>query len=366
MFAMARSRERTGPVSRERMDPEEAWRALSTRDRAFDGLFVYGVATTGVFCRPSCAARRPNRQNVRFFDTTEEAAAAGFRACRRCRPLEPASSATDDRIRRARAFLDTHADEPVTLRELASRLGVSTFHLQRTFKRSTGLTPKAYLMARRVERFKAGLKRGESVTTATYEAGYGSASRVYEQSDRVLGMTPASYRRGGAGARIRFTIVPCSLGRLLVAATDRGVCRVAFGDADAPLEAALRREFPAAEVVAGDRRFDRWMAAVVAGVEGKGPQADVPVDVRGTAFQQQVWQSLRKIPFGATRSYAGVARAIGRPKAVRAVASACAANPVAILVPCHRVVRSDGSAAGYRWGSERKARLLERERRTVD
>jgi AraC family transcriptional regulator, regulatory protein of adaptative response / methylated-DNA-[protein]-cysteine methyltransferase len=343
----------------DRLDPAEAWAAVVARDRRFDGRFVYAVRSTRVYCRPSCPSRRPTAANVVFFDDPSGAERAGFRPCKRCRPRAngaPVGAAAA--VRDAAAFIDAHADERVTLAALARETGVSPFHLQRVFRRELGVTPREYQQARRLDRLRAQLRRGETVSRATYEAGFGSASRVYEQAAR-LGMTPAVYRRGGHGLSIRFAIVPSPLGRLLIAATERGVCTVTLGDTEEQLERRLRAEFPRAVVERDDGSLAALAGRVVAHIRGDGPAHDLPLDVRGTAFQQQVWRALLAIPYGETRSYAQVAAAIGRPTATRAVARACATNPVAVVIPCHRVVRSDGGLGGYAGGVERKERLLE-------
>jgi AraC family transcriptional regulator, regulatory protein of adaptative response / methylated-DNA-[protein]-cysteine methyltransferase len=343
-------------------DPESAWAAVLGRDAGFDGRFVYAVSSTGVYCRPSCASRRPRRERVTFWPGPAAAEAAGYRACRRCQPSQPGPDEATRRVQRAVEYIDAHLDEAVTLERLGEAVGLSPAHLQRVFKRATGMSPKAYLRARRVERFKDRLRKGDSVTTATYDAGYGSGSRVYEQSDAVLGMTPATYGKGGLGMRIRYAIVSSPLGRLLVGATGRGVCAVALGDDDRRLEAELRREYPRAELEAAGGELGSWVESVLAVVAGGRASSAVPLDVQATSFQWAVWRALQAIPAGATRSYGEVAAAIGRPGSARAVARACASNRVALLVPCHRVVREDGALGGYRWGTARKQRLLDRER----
>jgi AraC family transcriptional regulator, regulatory protein of adaptative response / methylated-DNA-[protein]-cysteine methyltransferase len=354
----------TAPSMADRPDPAEAWAAVVGRDRQFDGRFVYAVRSTGVYCRPSCPSRRPLVANVVFFNDPAGAEQAGFRACKRCRPrANGAPAGVAAAVRETAAFIDAHADERITLAALARRTGVSPFHLQRVFRRELGVTPREYQQARRLDRLRAQLRRGETVSRATYDAGFGSASRVYEQAAR-LGMTPAAYRRGGQGLQIRFAIVTSPLGQLLVAATPRGICTVSLGDTETQLERRLRAEFPRA-VVERDEGGALAEAArrVVAHIRGDAPAHDLPLDVRGTAFQQQVWRALLAIPYGETRSYAEVAAAIGHPTATRAVARACATNPIAVVIPCHRVVRSDGGLGGYAAGIERKERLLEVEGR---
>ncbi len=341
---------------------DSRWTAVLERDEASDGRFVYAVASTGIYCRPSCPSRRPRRNQVRFFSTPDAAETEGFRACRRCEPrkLEPDARR---RVREAREYLDRHLDETVTLQRLGAAVGLSPYHLQRSFRRQTGMSPKAYADSRRMERMKSGLRKGDTVSRATYDAGYTSPSRAYDHARARIGMTPAAYRRGGAGLRIGFTTVRTSLGTLLVAATDRGLCAVTLGDSEEELERRLREEYPAARFEAGDERLREWATAVVDRLEGNGDTARPPLDLRGTAFQLRVWEELQRIPAGTTRSYGEVARAIGRPSAARAVAAACAGNPVAVVVPCHRVVRETGELGGYRWGVERKQAILEREQR---
>jgi len=341
---------------------EKAWDAVQRRDPSFDGRFFFAVRTTGIYCRPSCPARRPLRDNVRFFTTRADAETAGFRACRRCRPAAergPAAALAT----RVRTLLDAHPDG-ITLAELARRTGVSPHHLQRVFREQTGVTPKQYLAAQRTDRLRRTLKEGRDVTTATYEAGYGSSSRLYAQSNSRLGMTPATYRDGGRGMEVHFTSVPTSIGTLLVAVTDRGVCAVSLGDSASTLERELRDELPNAAIErADDPALAHAVMTIVDQIEGRASHsAELPVDLLATAFQLRVWQELRRVPYGETRSYGEIAAAIGQPKAVRAVASACARNRVAIVVPCHRVVRNDGASGGYRWGAARKRALLKRER----
>ncbi|HEX6926622.1 MAG TPA: bifunctional DNA-binding transcriptional regulator/O6-methylguanine-DNA methyltransferase Ada [Longimicrobiaceae bacterium] len=342
--------------------PDEAvcWQAVLERDRAYDGKFVYAVRTTGIFCRPSCPARRPKRGSVRFF-TPADAIRAGFRPCRRCRPLRPEGAPTDEAVRRAIEFIESHLDEHVTLERLAREVGISPYHLQRIFKNRLGLTPHAYQKARRLERFKEVARSGYGVGRATYEAGFNSSRCLYESAIAGMGMTPGRYRRGGVGLEIRFTVIDSPLGRLLVGATDRGVCAVSLGEEDDALERALRDEFPGARLLRDEESLRAWAEAVARRVVGEDPGLAVPVDLRGTVFQLRVWDALRRIPAGETRTYAEVAEAVGSPGAARAVGSACALNPVALLVPCHRVVRADGSPGDYRWGRSRKERLLRAE-----
>jgi AraC family transcriptional regulator of adaptative response/methylated-DNA-[protein]-cysteine methyltransferase len=342
----------------------EAWQAVLDRDDRYDGRFVYAVSSTHIYCRPSCPSRRPLRANVQFLDAPASAERAGFRACKRCRPsdtagLPPRNAAIED----AKHFLDSHAERAVSLHELAAHVGLSPSHLQRSFKRVVGVSPKQYQDALRVSRFKKRLRAGDTVSRATYEAGYGSSSRVYERADLLLGMTPASYRRGGAGVCIRYTVADAPLGCVLVATTDRGVCAVELGTTTADVESALRKDFPHATLERDDDEHATWVRAVLDRVrDPRRARANrIPLDVEGSAFQQQVWKALQEIPAGERRSYAEIAVAIGRPTATRAVARACATNRVAVVIPCHRVVRGDGSLSGYKWGVGRKKTLLDEE-----
>ena len=340
------------------------WASVLRRDAAADGRFWYSVDTTGVYCRPSCGARRALARHVRFHDSVEAAERAGFRPCRRCRPDQEADTRASERVAAAKAALEAAVeagDAEPTLAELGAQAGLSPFHFQRLFKRHAGLSPRQYAAARRAERMRAGLASGATVTAAIYEAGYGSSSRFYERADAVLGMTATAWRKGGAGTAIRFAVGQTSLGAILVAATDRGICAIDLGDDPQALVEALERRFPAAELVGGDAGFENLVAKAVGLVEAPGRASGLTLDVDGTAFQRQVWQALQAIPPGDTASYAEIARRLGHPGAVRAVAGACAANPVALAIPCHRVVRGDGGLAGYRWGIERKRALLERE-----
>jgi AraC family transcriptional regulator of adaptative response/methylated-DNA-[protein]-cysteine methyltransferase len=344
-------------MTREQQTDDSRWSAVLGRDARSDGGFVYAVASTRVYCRPSCPSRRPKRRQVRFFPDPDMAEAAGYRACRRCQPRDPLAGAPG-RIQRAREYLESHLDETVTLERLGRVVGMSPYHLQRTFKRLTGMTPRVYSGTRRLERLKSRLKEGKTVTRATFDAGFASASRAYAHSRARLGMTPATYRNGARGVRIGYTVVSTPFGALLVAATERGVCSVALGDSAPELEAQLRREFPAAELERGDGSFRAWTEVVVNRLTGEGAETRIPLDVSGTAFQWRVWEALQQIPRGDTRSYGEIAREVGRPSAGRAVARACATNPVALLIPCHRAVRGDGEVGGYRWGMERKKSFL--------
>lgn len=343
-------------------DAETAWAAVQGRDDRFDGRFVYAVRSTGVFCRPSCPSRRPGRGQVAFFADAGAAAAAGFRACKRCDPASPRSPRAAA-LERVRALIEERLDDRLTLAELARAARLSPAHLQKSFKAALGLSPRDYVRARRAERFKAEVRGGRSVTDALYHAGYGSGSRLYESAPKRLGMTPGAYRNGGRGQRIGYTTAESRYGRLLLAATARGVCAVQLGDSDGALAATLRQEYPEAELRRDDATLRPWLAAILAHLDGRVPRLDLPLDVAASAFQRRVWAALQEIPRGETRSYAQVAASLGAPRAARAVARACAANPIALLVPCHRVVRADGAAGGYRWGAPRKQRLLADEQR---
>lgn len=335
------------------LDERDAWRAIERRDARRDGDFVYGVRTTGIACRPSCPSRRPKRENVQIFATREDALRAGYRACARC---GTAPAPLGGAVANAVAYLDGHVDGPVTLAALARAVGLSPSHVQRIFTRAIGVSPRRYLERRRLELFKDRVRAGDSVGSATYAAGFGSSRGLYESAGAGLGMTPGAYRRQGRGTTIRFTVARSRLGTLLVAVTERGVCAVHLGASEPALVEALAKEFPAADRVRDDAALARWAARVAEAAEGAAPA--VPLDLRGTAFQLRVWRALQEIPRGETRSYAEVAAGIGQPGAARAVARACAANRVALLVPCHRVVRGDGTRSGYRWGAERKRTLL--------
>jgi AraC family transcriptional regulator of adaptative response/methylated-DNA-[protein]-cysteine methyltransferase len=354
MMALALSR-----LSRSDSAGDRRWAAVLSRDRAADGRFVFAVLTTGIYCRPSCPARRPLRQNVRFFADVRSAEVAGFRACLRCRPAA-AGNPRAAWIGRVARKIEEARGRGVTLAELARGAGVSPDHLQRTFKAALGMSPRQYAEAIRFGSLKQHLRGGKTVSEATYEAGFGSGSRVYEKAGRALGMTPAAYGRGGLGMSLAFATAATSLGRLLVAATARGICAVYLGDDDDALAADLGREYPKAKRVARGPLLQRWLDGVVAVVEGRR-SADLPLDVAGTAFQWKVWQALRAIPRGQTRSYAEIAEAVGAPRSARAVARACATNRISVIVPCHRVVGADGSLSGYRWGVEKKKMLLDRE-----
>ena len=343
------------------IEQDPRWGALAARSVAADGTFFYSVRTTGVYCRPSCGARLPRPENVRFHATREEAERAGFRPCKRCRPDRPSlaeqHAATVTEICR---LIETSSRVPA-LEALAARAGMSPFHFHRVFKAVTGVTPRAYAAAHRGERVRRELGKAPTVTAAIYDSGYSSNGRFYGESEQMLGMTPTEYRAGGARAEIRFAVGECSLGSILVARSERGVCAIFLGDDPDALTRELQDRFPRATLIGADPAFEDVVAKVVGLIEAPGTGVDLPLDVRGTAFQQRVWRALRQIPAGSTASYREIASRIGAPRAVRAVAHACAVNPVAVAIPCHRVVRSDGGLAGYRWGVERKRELLERE-----
>jgi AraC family transcriptional regulator of adaptative response/methylated-DNA-[protein]-cysteine methyltransferase len=334
--------------------------ALSQRDPAFDGVFVYAVTTTGVYCRPTCSSRRPLERNVRFFAAPAAARAAGFRACKRCRP-DDAAAAGPAWLAQACRLLE-EAEEAPTLDELAQRIGISRAHLQRTFTREVGVSPHRFAVSLRERRLRTALRNGATVSAATYESGFGSSSRVYESAAASIGMTPARYREGATGMMVTYGIVASALGPVLVAATERGVCHVALGDDEAALEAGLRASFPKAVLERADDRVESATSALVRYLANAGPWPQLPLDVRATAFQARVWEALTRIAPGTTTTYGELAQALGDPKATRAVARACATNPVAVLIPCHRVVAKSGDARGYRWGLERKNRLLAIER----
>ena len=341
------------------LDPR--WAAVVARDRGADGTFYYSVATTGVYCRPSCGSRRPNPRNVRFYETTAEAARAGFRPCRRCRPdRPPLEQVHAARVAEACRLIET-AEKTPALAALAKRAGLSPYHFHRVFKATTGVTPKAYAAAHRAKRVRDELTGSRTVTEAIYDAGFNSASRFYETSGQFLGMTPTDFRAGGAETEIRFAVGQCALGSVLVAQSAKGVCAILLGDDPDALVRDLQDRFPRATLLGGEAAFEQTVARVVAFVEAPARGLDLPLDVRGTAFQQRVWAALRQIPAGSTASYAEIASRIGAPNGSRAVAQACGANPLAVAIPCHRVVRTNGSLSGYRWGVQRKQDLLARE-----
>lgn len=349
------------------MNEELCWKAVVERDAGQDGKFLYGVLTTGVYCRPSCASRRPLRENVRFYTTPAEAEAAGLRPCKRCHPRETrADGRLAERMQALCRYIENHAPEALTLEALSARVHTSPFHLQRQFKAVIGISPRQYIEACRLRALKTGLREGETVTRAIHNAGFGSPSRVYERVGTRLGMTPKQYRAGGTGIAISYASAQTPLGLVMIGASDRGLCFVQFGDSEQELLAMLRAEYPGGQIapMREDMKpaFDAWMQALVDHLNGTRPRLDLPLDLRGTAFQMKVWSYLQKIPYGEVRSYTEVAVAIGQPNTARAVAHACAANRIALLVPCHRVIRGDGGLGGYKWGPARKRVLIDQER----
>jgi len=346
------------PATADASDDAQRWKSVLARNAARDGQFVYAVSTTGVYCRPSCASRRPRRDNVEFFLTTEQAERAGYRACLRCRPKSVTGNPHAEGVKAICRYIEQHLDEPLTLGRLGKAFHQSPFHLQRRFKAALGITPREYADSCRLRQLKRNLQSGDSVTRAMYDAGYGSSSRLYERTASQLGMTPDKYRRGAIAAAIRYTCADSPLGRMLIAATDRGICSIQFARTDGELLEGLKREFPFAGRKADKSGLASWVSALLEHMRGRELNSALPLDIRATAFQRTVWAYLQSIPFGETKSYSQVAKAIGRPTAARAVARACATNPVAVEIPCHRIVREDGSMGGYRWGLERKKSLL--------
>jgi AraC family transcriptional regulator of adaptative response/methylated-DNA-[protein]-cysteine methyltransferase len=340
------------------------WKAVVAREAARDREFVFAVSSTGIYCRPSCPARRPRRENVRFFVSPEQAEQAGYRACLRCRPKSFSGNTESDGVKAICRFIEQHLDEPLTLVRLSKEFRQSPFYLQRRFKAVLGITPREYADSCRLRTLKRNLQAGDSVTRAMYDAGYGSSSRLYERTASQLGMTPDKYRRGAIAAAIRYTCADSPLGRMLIAMTDRGICSIQFARSDSELMEGLKHEFPFASRKLDDNGLQPWVKALLQHMRGKDLDASLPLDIRATVFQRRVWAYLQSIPFGVTRSYSQVAKAIGQPSACRAVARACATNPVAVAIPCHRVVREDGSMGGYRWGMERKKALLAMERQS--
>ena len=344
-------------------DTTARWQAVRERIPGADGRFVYAVRTTRIYCRPTCPSRRPKRENVLFFGSPALAEAAGYRACKRCTPDAPSTSDKQIQMVRKVCELVETSPEPPQLTELADAVGVSRFHLHRVFKDIVGVTPKQFAAEARKRRLQADLEAGAPVADAIYAAGYGSSSRVYENANNTLGMTPAVYRDGAKDVTIRYTVTESPLGLVLVAATDKGICSIALGDSKPALDAVLRKRFPKATLVEAGEALSAWVKALVGFIRSPARGLDLPLDIQGTAFQQRVWQALQAIPVGHTASYQDIARAIGEPRAARAVAQACASNNIALAIPCHRVIRQDGSVSGYRWGVERKRRLLDEERR---
>ncbi|CNL17563.1 bifunctional regulatory protein/DNA repair protein [Yersinia enterocolitica] len=346
-------------VSGSAQDPR--WAAVLTRDKAADGQFVYAVKTTGIYCRPSCPSRQAKAEHIEFFADNHAAELAGYRPCKRCQPTQlPLAQQQAEKISRACRLIE-QAETPLKLDELAAELNLSAFHFHRLFKAMTGLTPKAYANATRSARVRTQLVGGGLVTDAIFDAGYNANGRFYAQSNQLLGMTPTRYRNGGRGVTLRFAVGESALGAILMAKSELGICAILLGDSPGPLVQQLQDKFPQAELIGGDAEFEQWFAQVVGLVEAPQFGLDLPLDIQGTAFQQRVWQALREIPVGETASYADIAAKMGSPKSMRAVAGACAANILAVAIPCHRVIRQDGSLSGYRWGIDRKKRLLEKE-----
>jgi AraC family transcriptional regulator of adaptative response/methylated-DNA-[protein]-cysteine methyltransferase len=344
---------------------EQRWQAVLDRDASFDDRFVFAVSSTGVYCRPSCAARRPRRENVRFFRTTVEAEHAGYRACLRCRPAAIGGNAQINAVKAICRYIERHLEETLTLSRLGEEFQQSPFHLQRTFKAVLGITPRAYADSCRMNLLKQNLRSGHSVTRAMYAAGYGSSSRLYERTASQMGMSPDKYRRGAVATQVRYTITPSPLGAMLIAATDKGVCAIQFADSEEELEQGVKHEFPFAFRKRDDVWLKNWKEQLLAQLRGKQVISALPLDIQATAFQRRVWACLQRIPSGETRSYQQVAQSIGQPTAARAVARACATNPVALAIPCHRIVRGNGEPGGYRWGADRKKTLLALESRNA-
>ena len=347
-----------GEMTRNR---DQQWEAVLSRDPREDGKFVFAVSSTGVYCRPSCPSKRPRRENVRFFQQPDQAERAGYRACLRCRPRAIGGNPQMEMVKAVCRYMEQHLDEPITLSRLGKEFHQSPFHLQRTFKSVLGITPRAYTDSCRLNHLKSNLRAGHSVTRAMYDAGYSSSSRLYERTASQLGMTPDKYRRGAVAAPIRYTITDSPFGRLLIAASDKGICAIQFADKDDELEQGLRHEFPFAVRRRDDNGMQHWKRDLLRQMKGQKLHSSLPLDIQATAFQRRVWSYLQQIPFGETRSYGQVAKAIGQPSASRAVARACATNPVAVAIPCHRIVRGDGEMGGYRWGMDRKKALLQME-----
>jgi len=341
------------------MRSEIYWNAVREKDDRFNGSFFYAVSSTGVYCKPSCGAREPKRENVRFFPTFETAEAAGFRACKRCRPRSERPDEITEAVIRACDLIEEAVE--MTLADLAEEVGVSRTHLQKVFKEIIGVSPSKFAEAVRLEKFKEGVRQGSDVVDAMYDAGYGSSSRLYENVAGKMGMTPAVYKKGGEGMKIEYTVADCDLGKLLVARTRKGICAVNFGDNKKELEAGLREEYPEAEIKRDDEGLNKFLKAILENIGGSRRTLVLPLDLQATAFQLRVWEALREIPYGETVSYAQIAEKLGNKNAVRAVAGACAANKVALVIPCHRVVKSNGETSGYKWGVERKKKLLAKE-----
>jgi len=336
----------------------QKWKAVVERDETRDGLFVFAVRSTGIYCRPSCPARRPNVEQVVFFSQPDEAERSGFRACIRCRPRDARPSARAELVERTCRYVEANLDEKLTLENLSRQAGLSPFHFQRTFKRILGISPRQYVEARRLERVKRSLTNGETVTESLYNAGFTSKSRLYEKTPPQFGISPGTFRRGGEGLRIDYTIVDSRIGRVLLAATERGACAVCMGASDEAVEAALREDYYAADIHRDDAGMKKWTEALLSYFDGYEFPRSLPLDVQASAFQWKVWKQIQSIPYGQTATYSNIAKSLGAPQATRAVARACATNPVAIMIPCHRVIGKDGSLRGYAWGLKRKKTLL--------
>ncbi len=336
----------------------EKWRAVVERDETKDGIFVFGVRSTRIYCKPSCPARHPKLEQIVFFSQPDEAESSGFRACKRCRPREARPSARAELIQRTCRYIESNLDEKLTLKNLSRQAGLSPFHFQRTFKKLLGISPRQYVEARRLEKVKHSLTNGETVTNSLYDAGFTSKSRLYEKTPPQLGVSPGIFRRGGQGLRVHYTIVDSRIGRVLLAATERGACAVCMGASDEAVEAALKEDYYAADLRRDDEGMKAWTEALLSYFDGHEFPRDLPLDVQATAFQWRVWKEIRSIPYGQTASYSTIAKSLGAPQAARAVAMACATNPVAIVIPCHRVIGKDGSLRGYGWGAKRKKTLL--------
>ncbi|MEL6457449.1 MAG: bifunctional DNA-binding transcriptional regulator/O6-methylguanine-DNA methyltransferase Ada [Cyanobacteria bacterium J06621_15] len=343
------------------MHQDEYWQAVITRNRSYDGKFVYGVISTKIYCHPSCPSRKPRRDKVVFFSQIIEAENQGFRACKRCFSENKLEKSHLKLIQQICNFIKEEVDKPHSLKELANKFYISQYHLQRTFKKIVGITPHQYAEALRLENLKNQLRQGEKIVNAVYESGYNSSSSLYQSSTSNLGMTPDTYRKGGKNMIINYTIVPCSMGYLLVATTEQGICSVKLGDTKEELESVLYQDFYQAELIFDSETHQNWIKSILNFIDGNEPHIDLPLDIRGTAFQKQVWEALKKIPYGETCTYKDIANQIYKPQSVRAVGNACGANPVALIVPCHRVVKNDGGLGGYRWGIERKKKLLNQE-----
>ena len=342
------------------METEIFWQAVKNNDARFNGAFVYAVNSTGIYCKPSCSSKLPKRNNVQFFESFRQAEASGFRSCLRCQPKAEKANSQVEIVLRACEILE--AEENISLEDLSAELNLSPAHLQKLFKEYIGVSPKKYAETKRLEKFKNEIQKGSDVTNAMYEAGFGSSSRLYEKAAETLGMTPKTYAKKGKNMKIEYTITNTDLGRMIVARTEKGVCAVAFGDDEKTLTENLRNEFKNAEITENNANLKDYVRSITANLQGTNKTLDLPLDLQATAFQMRVWELLRKIPYGETVSYQNIAEKIGNKNAVRAVATACASNRVALVIPCHRVVRSNGELSGYRWGVERKKKILEKEK----